>query len=211
MCREVVRVYELRDKTTLSNAKNSWIAAGCPGVVDYWVDELYPYRECVLSYLRSLGFTPLHPDWDYYNDYRYYISINIGDEFYNLTMPNDYVYSGPDRYYIPTNSSIPYSFLQTMRGDSWLHNYVLNVVDKSDLSTAGKACAEYLMLNVLEPYLNNVEVSLDDIDRVGSYAFLLFWSDTGKMLTEYEAEEWWCEHTLDEIKEMFWDVLEPVW
>lgn len=192
----------------VETAKQSWKDAGCPGLEEYWLDTLGYYRDAVLAALKSLGYYPYPDEWYESEDNFRYITIEIRNTFYSISVPSRW-YAGPP-IYTHSESCIESEFFRSLIGDYYVQMFdFAETVD--DPTSAAMAYIDYMVLILMEDYLNTIEPSVYDIDKNGYYAFLLFWSDTGEMLSHFDAEEWWCEHTLEEIEMMYADILNPAY
>lgn len=192
----------------VETAKRSWKDAGRPGVEEYWLDSLSYYRDTIINIMRSLGFYPYPENWYDSEDNFRFTTVQVDNTLFSISIPSRWSAGTPLPIF--AEDCLQPEFFYYVIKDYYVQTFSFaDEVNNIDIIAADYI--DYILLVLLEDYLQKIEPSVYDIDKNGCYAFLLFWSDTGEMLSPFEAEEWWCDHSLKEIESMYADILNPAY
>lgn len=204
---DIVRVSDL-SLNLVPTAVKTWQRNYCPGQYEYWYRNLYDYTSTILYALENNGAYPLVNDWYNYDEHiihydvcDYHLDFNDPYYCFSVAMPGRWKIFTPldiSAADVPCPDFYNYLVSDVLWHDKWFQQYDLHNFNKYIVEPA---------IQVLEDYMYSHVVNVFDVDRTGGYAFLLFWSDTGEMLTREEAEEWWCNNSLEEIALKFPDIL----
>lgn len=207
--KEAVRINQL-SPALVENAINSWTDQSSPGLDNYYREYLPQCVDIIVAGLRKKGYYP-NPTYWYYSNNCGRVDVPIGEYIYTVEVPNVW-YCGLEQ---SGKAIFENSKLNQELRNSWV--YVLlpssgvregrlaaGTVDDS-LNIQVNDAMQYFVGKIVSDFIAANPPDIYSIDRSGSYSYLLFWNDTGEMLSEFEGEEWWCDHSFDEIKEMFAD------
>ena len=179
-------------------ASLSWMDNGMPGLENYYLETIPQFVQIILSALEDKG-------------YKYSMSsvrevdIEVEDFVFTIELP-DIFYTVPQRSYKDNpyhRSGIYYTVKHCLP-------YIKLPIAEDNETAQAREVLDYMCKVAMPEYWEKHPPNVADIDKFGSHAMLLFWSDDGTMLTQDEAEEWWCEHSLEEIRELYGDLLDNI-
>lgn len=209
--RKVVRVCDLKDPKKLSTANRTWCEAGKPGLAECYSISLPSYVDMIIDSLRDKGYYPNPLYWYYDVSQVRYLTVAVSTYWFDIAVPQSW-YLANSR--VGNSHFCNRDFYRRLTSDDMFQALPQSGVREGQYS-AGETYTEidkivngyvdYFVLNVMEDYINMHRKTLMDVDKMGGYAFLLFYEDTGEMLSEYEAEGWWCDNDIKAIKRMFAD------